>query len=168
MHRLLFYMFCLGLLSGCLSTSQPNSSSNNLSAPPPFALPPQPELSQFPPVEDIQSDYEYDLAELIHLAQTHNPATRIAWQEAEQAALAAGMVKATYLPMITASVVAGRQSFHTQHNIDLAKPACLFRANAGRNFTPDNRQPCQLGNAHSRSFRMCFRLKTPLMAWSRP
>lgn len=120
MHRLLFYMFCLGLLSGCLSTSQPNSSSNNLSAPPPFALPPQPELSQFPPVEDIQSDYEYDLAELIHLAQTHNPATRIAWQEAEQAALAAGMVKATYLPMITASVVAGRQSFHTQHNIDLA------------------------------------------------
>ena len=30
------------------------------------------------------------------------------------------MVKATYLPMITASVVAGRQSFHTQHNIDLA------------------------------------------------
>ncbi len=124
MRRFLFSTLCIGLLSGCLSTLPTTSTPPPpapLSAPQPFILPIEPNLAFFPEVEGIQTDHEYDLAELIHLAQTHNPATRIAWQEAEQAALAAGMVKSTYLPMITASVIAGRQSFHTDHNIELAQ-----------------------------------------------
>lgn len=121
MARFLFYLFSLSLLTGCVTTAQKTTNTASaLNAPQPYYLPPQPALAMIPTVETINSEQEYDLAELIHLAQTHNPATRIAWQEAEQAALAAGMVKSTYLPMITASVVAGRQSFHTKHNIELA------------------------------------------------
>ncbi len=118
MGRFLFCLFSLALLTGCVTTSTKNTT---LSAPQPYYLPPQPALAVIQPVETINAAHEYDLAELIHLAQTHNPATRIAWQEAEQTALAAGMVKSTYLPMITASVVAGRQSFHTKHDIEVAQ-----------------------------------------------
>lgn len=117
MGRFLFSLFSLSLLTGCITAPPKNTT---LSAPQPYYLPPAPALAVLQPIEGINATHEYDLAELIHLAQIHNPATRIAWQEAEQAALAAGMVKSTYLPMITASVVAGRQSFHTQHDIELA------------------------------------------------
>lgn len=57
----------------------------------------------------VDLDRTYRLPELIDLAQRTNPATRVAWQQARQAALAVGMVEATYLPVITASVVGGRQ-----------------------------------------------------------
>lgn len=51
----------------------------------------------------------YTLADLIDLAQTNNPDTRIAWEQARQAALAVGMVKALYLPALTATAVGGAQ-----------------------------------------------------------
>lgn len=52
----------------------------------------------------------YDLPELVDLAQRNNPATRLAWNQARQAANAIGMADATFLPMITAYVVGGYQS----------------------------------------------------------
>lgn len=55
----------------------------------------------------------YQLPQLIDIAQSQNPDTRIAWQQARQAALAVGMGEAVFLPMISASVIGGYQSTHT-------------------------------------------------------
>ncbi|WP_246750443.1 TolC family protein [Martelella lutilitoris] len=63
------------------------------------------ELALSKPVVDTQKTYT--LPELIDLAQRTNPGTRAAWEEARQAALAVGMAEATYLPVITANVIAG-------------------------------------------------------------
>ncbi|WP_180898033.1 TolC family protein [Martelella soudanensis] len=49
----------------------------------------------------------YSLPQLIDLAQRTNPDTRVAWEQARQAALAVGMADATYLPVITANVIGG-------------------------------------------------------------
>lgn len=49
----------------------------------------------------------YDLPALIDLAQLNNPATRLAWSQARQAASAVGLTEAAYLPMLSASVVGG-------------------------------------------------------------
>ena len=97
-------------------------------AAPPLVLPPKkvavvPDfaLSQIPevPLPQIEQGHKYTLPELIDLAQQNNPLTRIAWLESEQAALAAGMVKATYLPMITASVIGGYQRAKFSSELDL-------------------------------------------------
>lgn len=58
---------------------------------------------------DLQPGRIYQLPELIDIAQRNNPSTRIAWEQARQLALASGMVEATFLPLITANVFAGRQ-----------------------------------------------------------
>ncbi|MCK9513389.1 MAG: TolC family protein [Pigmentiphaga sp.] len=49
------------------------------------------------------------LPELIDLAQRHNPATRVAWEQARQAAQAVGIAEALFLPQTTAVAVAGYQ-----------------------------------------------------------
>ena len=54
----------------------------------------------------------YTLAELIDIAQSHHPDTRIAWDNARHAALASGIAESAYLPQLTASVVAGHRSSH--------------------------------------------------------
>ncbi|WP_205619052.1 TolC family protein [Halomonas halocynthiae] len=58
---------------------------------------------------DLQPGNVYQLPELIDIAQRNNPLTRIAWEQARQLALASGMVEATFLPILTANVFAGRQ-----------------------------------------------------------
>lgn len=84
-----------------------------------FAVEPQFDLRQLQPTltDKIEQDHLYTLPEIIHLAQQNNPLTRMAWLEAEQAALATGMVKATYLPMLSASVVGGYQ--RSKRNTDI-------------------------------------------------
>lgn len=52
----------------------------------------------------------YSLAELIDLAQRVNPATRIAWEQARQAALAVGLAESAYAPQLTAEILAGYQT----------------------------------------------------------
>ncbi|MFK8252105.1 TolC family protein [Ancylobacter terrae] len=74
-----------------------------------FAIPANPALAELPPTDGVDLSRTYRLPELIDLAQRNNPATRGAWQRAREAALAVGMVEATYLPLITANVIAGRQ-----------------------------------------------------------
>jgi outer membrane protein len=51
----------------------------------------------------------YDLAALIDIAEENNPETRIAWQRARQAAAAAGVAEATFLPQLSIDAVAGYQ-----------------------------------------------------------
>lgn len=61
----------------------------------------------------IQSGKALSLEELIDIGQRNHPATRVAWEEARQAAAAAGMVEGTFLPIITANVVGGYQDLVT-------------------------------------------------------
>ena len=116
MCRLFVLLLALSL-GACIHTP-PDSTSNT--PPPTFTLAPKPALSQLPPVADINLDQEYSLEALIHLAQTRNATTRIAWLEAEQAAMASGMVQSTYLPIITASALGGyqRSKRHTRYDLD--------------------------------------------------
>ena len=76
-----------------------------------FGLPPMEGLPLVPPPPTIDPMHTYSLAELIDLAQISNPETRIAWEHARQAALAVGIAKALYLPVLTATAVNG-----VQHN----------------------------------------------------
>lgn len=75
-----------------------------------FRVPANPALATLPSSPDLDSRRTYRLPELIDIAQRNNPSTRAAWERAREAALAVGMVEATYLPLITASVIGGRQS----------------------------------------------------------
>lgn len=74
-----------------------------------FTVPIVPELAQWN-VSDVQvPSHPLSLPELIDLAQRQNPQTRQAWNNARQAALAIGVVEATFLPMLSANVIAGHQ-----------------------------------------------------------
>ncbi|QDH14881.1 TolC family protein [Oecophyllibacter saccharovorans] len=53
------------------------------------------------------ADHAYSLPELIDIAQTTNPETRVAWNTARNVALASGISESIYLPQLAASVVGG-------------------------------------------------------------
>ncbi len=74
-----------------------------------FGLSPMAGLSLAAPQSLPDAHHVYTLAELIDLAQTSNPETRVAWERARQAALGVGIVQALYLPVLTATVVGGAQ-----------------------------------------------------------
>lgn len=82
-------------------------------APRDFAVPPNPALAVLPATQDVDTNRRYRLPELIDIAQRNNPATRVAWLRAREAALAVGMVEASFLPVITANVIGGRQTVST-------------------------------------------------------
>jgi len=65
----------------------------------------QPGIGAIPPLDA----HPYALAELIDLAQSINPDTRIAWNAAREAALAAGIARSAYLPQLSAMALAGHQ-----------------------------------------------------------
>jgi outer membrane protein TolC len=48
----------------------------------------------------------YTLAELIDLAQSHNPETRVAWEEAKSKAASLGIARSAYYPTLTAVALA--------------------------------------------------------------
>jgi outer membrane protein TolC len=58
----------------------------------------------------LDNSHSYTLAELIDVAQSHNPSTRAAWENARDAALATGIAKTAYLPSVSASVVGAYQT----------------------------------------------------------
>ena len=64
---------------------------------------------QLPSPADIDPNHVYSLVELIDIAQRRNPATRVAWEQARQAAINVGIARAAYLPALTASAVAGQE-----------------------------------------------------------
>ena len=118
MHRTIFSHLLSAILplalAGCVAAPPLNEMPKKAVLAPNFSLSHIPQ----PPRTAINSDQAYTLAELIDIAQQNNPTTRIAWLEAEQAALAAGLVKATYLPMITASVIGGYQRSKWTSEVD--------------------------------------------------
>lgn len=93
----------------------PNAAANGTTAAGrDFGVPANPALAVMPQTPGIDPNRKYGLPELIDIAQRNNPATRSAWHQAREAALAVGMVEATYLPVITASVIGGRQTVRNQ------------------------------------------------------
>ena len=56
---------------------------------------------------EINPQKIYDLPELIDIAERSNPATRVAWERARQAASAVGLSQSAYFPYLVASAGAG-------------------------------------------------------------
>lgn len=82
-------------------------SRNKLIIPTDFTLPANTTLAPRTPDTRIQAQHSYSLSELIDLAQSSNPITRVAWNAARDAALAVGITRTAYLPHLSASVVGG-------------------------------------------------------------
>jgi outer membrane protein TolC len=61
----------------------------------------------------LQRGKVYSLSELIDIGQRTHPSTRVAWEQARQAAAAVGIAEGTFLPMISANVIAGHQDVVT-------------------------------------------------------
>ncbi|MDQ0317389.1 TolC family protein [Amorphus orientalis] len=78
-----------------------------------FRPPSDPAAAVLEPPPQLVAGRTYDLPELIDIAARNNPRTRIAWEEARQAALAVGMTEATFLPTLTATVIGGAQQVRT-------------------------------------------------------
>ncbi len=74
-----------------------------------YVLPANPALGQVRSPPTVDTARTYSLSELIDLAESSNPATRIAWNDARRAALAAGIAESTFLPSITATAIGGYQ-----------------------------------------------------------
>jgi outer membrane protein len=82
-----------------------------------FVLPPNPDAGHLlVPRVALARDHEYDLAELIDVAERENPETRLAWERARNVAIGEGMAASTYLPMITANVLGGYQGANGQNS----------------------------------------------------
>ncbi|MBC9032646.1 TolC family protein [Sphingomonas sp. JC676] len=92
------------------------ASASAAPSPQGYVLPANPALAVLP-APSIDPHHAYTLAELIDIAELNNPSTRIAWNEARNAALAAGIAKSTYLPRITTSAVGGYQTQDQRSNL---------------------------------------------------
>src|SRR5262245_19214912 len=68
-----------------------------------YVLPSNRTLSGLPAPFETEAGKVYSLPELIDLAESSNPITRIAWNDARRAALAAGIARSTYLPYLAAN-----------------------------------------------------------------
>src|ERR1700753_4169927 len=66
-----------------------------------FAVP-ETTAVQLPSPADIDPNHVYSLVELIDIAQRRNPATRVAWEQARQAAIKFGIARARPLPALSA------------------------------------------------------------------
>jgi outer membrane protein TolC len=67
-----------------------------------------------PPASDLERHRPYTLPELIDIAQSNNPVTRNAWNDARTAALAAGIAESSFLPFVSAGIVQGWQKSHNE------------------------------------------------------
>jgi outer membrane protein len=52
---------------------------------------------ELPSPAGVDPNHVYSLVELIDIAQRRNPATRVAWEQARQAAINVGIARAAYL-----------------------------------------------------------------------
>jgi outer membrane protein len=75
-----------------------------------YVLPNSAGLAAVEPAAALDANHAYTLPELIDLAESANPLTRIAWNDARNAALATGIAKAAYLPQLTATAMGGYQA----------------------------------------------------------
>lgn len=80
-----------------------------------------PEQPLYPAIK-VNPNHAYTLFELIDLSLSNHSDLKVAWQRAKQSTLASDLVKATYLPIINAGVIAGHQKNNfdfTRHDIQI-------------------------------------------------
>jgi outer membrane protein len=95
-----------------------------------YVLPSNRSLAAAPPAASgLERRSPYTLPELIDIAQTNNPTTRNAWNDARNAALTAGIAESTFLPIVSAGIVQGWQTFHNATSIVGSNTANDFTAN---------------------------------------
>lgn len=70
-----------------------------------YALPVNTDLTGLPAPLELDRQKAYSLPELIDIAQSNNPLTRSAWNDARNAALATGIAESAYLPKLRATAV---------------------------------------------------------------
>jgi outer membrane protein len=76
-----------------------------------YVLPSNDAMAGVPaPQSDLERHGVYTLPQLIDIAESSNPATRNAWNDARDAALMAGIAESTFLPLVSAGIVQGWQS----------------------------------------------------------
>ncbi len=77
------------------------------------------QLSSLPDTKyDLDSAKAYTLAELIDLAEEHNPETRVAWQQAKARAAALGIARGALYPTLAALVVGSTERVQVLLNSD--------------------------------------------------
>ncbi|NIF51219.1 TolC family protein [Burkholderia sp. Ax-1724] len=81
-----------------------------------YTLPNSTGLATVEPAAALDANHAYTLPELIDLAESANPLTRIAWNDARNAALATGIAKAAYLPQLVATAMGGYQAASASSN----------------------------------------------------
>jgi len=95
-----------------------------------YVLPSNSNLASVPPpASELERRRSYTLPELIDIAESSNPVTRNAWNDARNAALAAGIAKSAFLPMVSAGIVEG---YETSRRVGSADGATI-----GNNFRLD-------------------------------
>jgi outer membrane protein len=94
-----------------------------------YALPVNTDLTGLPAPLGMDRRRVYSLPELIDIAQSNNPLTRSAWNDARNAALATGIAESAYLPRLRATAV--EVYLNNQGNVSTA--AASFPTNAGAN-----------------------------------
>lgn len=77
-----------------------------------YTLPLNTAAATMPPAASLDTAHAYTLPELIDLAESNNPLTRVAWNDARNAALAAGIAKSAYLPYLSATAMGGYLAGH--------------------------------------------------------
>jgi outer membrane protein len=83
-----------------------------------YVLPSNRTLASLPaPQVDLERRHIYALPELIDIAQSSNPVTRNAWNDARDAALVAGIAKSTFFPVVSAAIVQGYQRFLSETTV---------------------------------------------------
>jgi outer membrane protein len=122
-------LFAAALAAGCASELPELAPAN---AQVPWPVPAHSPLAETtPPGLAIEPEKRYELAELIDLAERSSPKTRIAWEQARQAAFAVGIVESQYLPQLSAEAIGGFQ------RTPLPIPTTLIRQGY---FTTDTRE----------------------------
>jgi outer membrane protein len=83
-----------------------------------YVLPSNSNLAGVPtPASELERHRPYALPELIDIAESSNPTTRNAWNDARDAALAAGIAESTFLPLVSAGIVQGWQQSHNENSV---------------------------------------------------
>jgi outer membrane protein len=85
------------------------SVNTGVPVPAAFTVPRDPALPWPDEAATLNPAHRYSLPELIDIAQRRNKDTRIAWEQARQAAIGVGIARAAFLPEITASALGGYQ-----------------------------------------------------------
>lgn len=89
------------------------------------------------PIE-ISPEKVYDLPALIDIAERSNPATRVAWERARQAAQAVGLSQSAYYPYLVASAAAGfERAFIPFPTLKLGPGPTQVTIEGGGNLTTD-------------------------------